>query len=790
MSVRHQLKLLVGGLGSRRAGPPPPAHSGPREFLDRSRAVAIVIFVATVALIVLISSVGLTTVNVPVLPNQLATARVVANAAFTYESAERTAALREQVASRVPPVYRLDLEPYQRFDAAARELLGRLEALEQRYPAGTPLLNQRRADLAAAVEAFNAHGPYNASLEDVAAVLNLGDAKLRASLFESGLSALRDLATEGVHDDSLGSNPGSVTVYQIARPSGAVTVRPVQSLEEAMTFLRVNLAADGVPRPASLALFRLFRLGLTPNLVFDREASQRKEAEAVDQVRPVVVNVARGQTILEPGQRVTAEQYEMLAAHRRYLREHTDTEVAEQLTLLGRILLVLAMVIASVLYIRLEDPETLRSNGRLGLLALVVIVNLALVRAVYSLGGVDFFVHDDSWASTLPFVAPTALAPLIVAILIDAGSAIFMALLVSIFTGVIYGNRLDLIVLTFLASMVAIFGCREVHKRGRVVRAAVAGGLTLALIALPIGLADQVPLGTLLQQMAAATATGFLTGMAVVGVLPVLESLFKRTTDITLLELTDYNHPLLRLMQLEAPGTYHHSLVVAQLAENAANAIGANPLLARVCALFHDIGKTAHPGFFTENLRDQPNPHDGLPPAESARIIKQHVTDGVELARRHRLPRAVVEVIQQHHGTTLVRYFYNRAVEASRAPFAAPAPGTRSPLGEVVTPSVPEAGYRYDGPRPQFKESAVISLADGVEAATRSLRAVNAEQLATLIDRIVRDRMAEGQLDEAPLTFEELAKVRNSFQFTLLNMLHARVAYPAGEQTPPQRVKG
>ncbi|HND62810.1 MAG TPA: HDIG domain-containing protein [Opitutaceae bacterium] len=789
MSVRNQLKLLVGGLGARRPGPPP-GQSATREFLDRSRAVAIVIFVATVALIVLISSVGLTTLNVPVLPNQLATARVVANAAFTYESAERTAALREQVANRVPPVYRLDMEPYQRFDAAARELLARLEALEQRYPPGTPLLNQRRADLAAAVEAFNARGPYNASLEDAAAVLNLGDAKLRASLFESGLSALRDLAAEGVHDDSLGGNPGSVTVYQISRPSGGVTVRTVQSLEEAMTFLRVNLTADGVPRPASLALFRLFRLGLTPNLLFDREASRQKEAEAVDQVRPVVVSVARGQTILEAGQRVSPEQYEMLSAHRRYLREHTDTEVAEQLTLLGRILLVLAMVIASVLYIRLEDPETLRSNGRLGLLALVVIINLALVRLVYSLGGVDFFVHDDSWASTLPFVAPTALAPLIVAILIDAGSAIFMALLVSIFTGVIYGNRLDLIVLTFLASMVAIFGCREVHKRGRVVRAAAAGGLTLALIALPFGFADRVPLETLLQQMAAATATGLLTGMAVVGVLPVLESLFKRTTDITLLELTDYNHPLLRLMQLEAPGTYHHSLVVAQLAENAANAIGANPLLARVCALFHDIGKTAHPGFFTENLRDQPNPHDGLPPAESARIIKQHVTDGVELARRHRLPRAVCDVIQQHHGTTLVRYFYNRAVEASRAPFATPTAGTRSPLGEVVTPSVPEAGYRYDGPRPQFKESAVISLADGVEAATRSLRTVNAEQLAGLIDRIVRDRMAEGQLDEAPLTFEELAKVRNSFQFTLLNMLHARVAYPAGEQTPPQRVKG
>ncbi len=475
----------------------------------------------------------------------------------------------------------------------------------------------------------------------------------------------------------------------------------------------------------------------------------------------------------------------MLMAYRRFLREHTDTPFDEGLTLFGRILLVLAMVIASVIYIRLEDRETLQHNGRLGLLSLVTIVNLALVRLVYSIGGLDFFIHDGTWASTLPYVAPTALAPLIVAILIDAGSAIFMALLISIFTGVIYGNRLDLIVLTFLASLVAIFGCRELHKRGRVVRAAAAGGLTFALFALPIGFADQVPLAIVARQMIAAVATGLLTGMAVIGVLPVLESLFKRTTDITLLELTDYNHPLLRRMQLDAPGTYHHSLVVAQLAENAANAIGANPLLARVCALFHDVGKTPHAAYFTENQRDNVNPHDGLTAIASAQIIKAHVADGVELARRHRLPRAVIDVILQHHGTTLVRSFYLRAIEQSRVPF----PVKNMPHPMSLLPPPVEAAYRYEGPRPQFKESAIISLADGVEAATRSLRSVTPGQLAPLIERIVADRIADGQLDEAPLTFEELSKIKNSFQFTLLNMLHARIAYPTGESSDTSEAK-
>ncbi len=786
MSVRNQLKLLVGGLSARRAGRPATAHSATREFFDRSPLVAMLIFVATVTAIVLISSAGLTTLNVPVLPNQIATVRVVAVTPFTYQSLEQTTAAGEQVVNRLPPVYRLDLEPSRRFDADARALLVQLEGFERTHPANALLLNNPRAEFATLVEAFNARGSYHANAEDVAAVLAAGDAKARAALFDTGLAALRDIAAEGVHDDNLGGYaPGNVTVFQVVRPTGEIALRPVQSMEQAMTFLRVSLAVEGVPRPTALALFRFFRAGLTANLAFDRDATQARETEARRQVKPVLVSVARGQTIIEPGERVSPGQFEMLMAYRRFLREHTDTAFDEGLTLFGRILLVLAMVIASVLYIRLEDAETLQRNGRLGLLALVTIFNLALVRLVYSIGGLDFFIHDGSWASTLPYVAPTALAPLIVAILIDAGSAIFMALLISIFTGVIYGNRLDLVVLTFLASLVAIFGCRVVHKRGRVVRAAAAGGLTLALFALPIGFADQVPFATLARQMTAAVATGLLTGMAVVGVLPVLESLFKRTTDITLLELTDYNHPLLRQQQLEAPGTYHHSLVVAQLAENAANAIGANPLLARVCALFHDIGKTPHAGYFTENQRESVNPHDGLTPMASAQIIKAHVTDGVELANRHRLPRAAIDVIQQHHGTTLVRSFYLRAVEQSRVPF--PVKNLPHPI-PLLAPPV-EAAYRYDGPKPQFKESAIISLADGVEAATRSLRSVSAGQLVPLIDRIVGDRIADGQLDEAPLTFEELNKVKNSFQFTLLNMLHARVAYPAGEQTPTTEAK-
>ncbi len=758
----------MGGLSARRQATAPVGAAALREFLDGNRLVAVLIFVVTVAAIVAISSLGMTTFNLPVLPNQIATMRIAAGQSFTYVSGEKTRQAREQIVARIPPVYRIDLDGLQRFESGVRNLLTRLSV----YEAGHPGVTASPLALADLADDYNAAEPYRVSADDLAAFLSAGDAPTRAALFENGLAAIREIYAEGVHDSSLaGENNDELGVFQIEHANGEVAARPVESMEDALTFLRVSLASGGVSRPVAQALFRFFRRGVSANLVYDNAATQRRVNAALQTVKPVSVHVPGGQVIIDAGERVGPEQYEMFRAYQAFSREHGDAEFLAGLTLFEHVLLVLAMVVASILYIRLEDPETMRSNVRLGLLALVVIFNLTLVRLIYSLGGADFFLRDGSWAATLPYVAPTALAPLIVAILIDAGSGIFMALLISIFTGVIYGNRVDLLVLTFLASMVAIFFCRDARQRGKVVRAAGAGGLTVAAFAALIAFAEQTPLDTLAREMTAGLLTGLFTGVVVVGLLPVLESLFKRTTDITLLELTDYNHPLLRRMQLEAPGTYHHSLVVAQLSENACNAIGANPLLARVCALFHDIGKTVNSGYFTENIRERANPHDRLDPLVSARIIIRHVSDGVELAHKHRLPSAIVAAIREHHGTTHVRYFHEKALAA------------REEAGD--TGPFLDAPFRYPGPKPQTRESAVISIADAVEAASRTLRSATAEQLGQLIDVIVANRMTQHQLNETPLTLEDLAKIKNSFTFTLLNMLHSRVAY-ATEATGPE----
>jgi putative nucleotidyltransferase with HDIG domain len=444
----------------------------------------------------------------------------------------------------------------------------------------------------------------------------------------------------------------------------------------------------------------------------------------------------------------------------------------------ARVLQVFAMLLAAAVYLKLQDPKTLESNSRLALIVLLVLLNLGLVRLTITLGQLPYFIEHPGAASALPYLAPVTLAPLFLTILLGSGPGIFMALVVSFFSGVIHSGRLDVMVLSFLGSLVAIYGCQAIRLRAHVVRAGALSGAAVAVLALLIGVVEASPPEVTALQMLTGFATCTLCGFLVIGMLPVFESLFGRTTDITLLELTDYNHPLLRRLQIEAPGTYHHSLVVANLAENAAAAIGANGLLARVCALFHDIGKMVKPEYFTENQRGSHNPHDQRNPSMSALIIKSHVKEGVSLAQEHRLPKPVVDTIRQHHGTTLMQFFFTRARERLR--------GAKGQITEFPAEQVPEGVYRYDGPKPQFRESAILHLADSVEACSRSLRKVTAQSVAEMVEEITEMRVADGQLDECPLTLEELSKIKGSFTFTLLNMLHGRVSYAQSSAAPPK----
>jgi hypothetical protein len=260
----------------------------------------------------------------------------------------------------------------------------------------------------------------------------------------------------------------------------------------------------------------------------------------------------------------------------------------------------------------------------------------------------------------------------------------------------------------------------------------------------------------------------------------VLESTFRITTDISWLELADLNHPLLKRMTIEAPGTYHHSLVVANLAEAAAESIGANPTMARVCSYFHDIGKLVKPEYFTENMRHDRNPHDELAPTMSALIIIAHVKEGVDLALKHGLNQQIIDVIQQHHGTSLVFYFYKRALQQQED---ARAGGKIMNIREEDIPEVREESFRYSGPRPHSRECAIISLADSIESASRSLERVTPHKIDQLISDMVERRILDGQLKDCDLTLREIEVISESFRYTLQSMLHSRVSYPTQSKT-------
>jgi cyclic-di-AMP phosphodiesterase PgpH len=398
---------------------------------------------------------------------------------------------------------------------------------------------------------------------------------------------------------------------------------------------------------------------------------------------------------------------------------------------------------------------------------------------------------------------PFAFGPILASVLLGRGAGILSAVFLTLLgIPVLASVSSDLIFIVtntttaLVCGFVAIFLTMEVRKRGDLPRAGLFVGLTTWVLAIAFkkikipaiwqasGVLNWDVLGT---QTGVAVGAPLLMALMIVGGLPFVEALFAITTRVRWLELADLNHPLLRRMTLEAPGTFQHSLAVANLAESACETIGANATMARVCSYFHDVGKLVKPEYFTENMRHDRNPHEDLAPTMSALIIIAHVKEGVSLALEHGLNQEIIDVIQQHHGTSLVFYFYKRAMDQQQA---ARGGGKIQAMHDEDLPEVSESSFRYGGPKPQTKEIAVISLADSIESAARSLERVTPQKIEQLITDIIRKRVSDGQLDDCDLTFRELGEVAESFRHTLSSMMHSRVAYPDDKETKTRRGAG
>ena len=495
----------------------------------------------------------------------------------------------------------------------------------------------------------------------------------------------------------------------------------------------------------------------------DRTATTAAQERAISDMEPTVISVQEGDIILRRGVKVTASDLEKY-------QEYLDLALEDSVLLPKRIFVTIVTLLFGIVYIRLVLPNFWADGPRSSIVAIAILSNLAFSRFVMELGETELFGSSPILIGLLPYLLPIAFAPMIVMITVGPRMATLTAMMTCVFHAAMQEIGIEMLVGSLCTALVGVYFCREVRLRGSVLKAGTMAGVTGGIVALGIGFASGSGWVVPLNHALASFVVSVFTGALVLGAMPLIENAFKVATDATLFELTDYNHPLLRRMQVEAPGTYHHSLMVANLAEDAALEVKANPTLCRACALFHDIGKMVQPNYFTENQGDFGNPHNRQNPAMSALIIKSHDKEGLEIAREHRLPKVIRDVIRQHHGTTLVKYFYFQAKQKSKQ--------ANLPYGDSDLQEPDESTYRYDGPRPRFKESAIIFFADSVEAAARSLSKVTHHSVEELLDSIFQDRLEDGQLDECPLTLEEVATIKRSFLKTTLNMLHSRIEYP------------
>lgn len=442
---------------------------------------------------------------------------------------------------------------------------------------------------------------------------------------------------------------------------------------------------------------------------------------------------------------------------------------------LGFLPLVLLVFGALYQYVQQLQTKDIRRPKNQALLAASILLVLALVRLGVLLAESVHLQSPHVPTRSLLYAAPGALAGVLLAVLFNARLAFAGSLAVGILATFMVGPelRFEFFLYTFMGCLVGTFGIAGQQERTGFFRAGalIAGANGMTVLGFHLLYGFEAAWG---YDLAAAVVDGLIVGVLATGLLPVLEHLFDVATDFRLLELANLNQPLLKYLILLAPGTYHHSIVVGTLAEAAAEAIGANPLLCRVGAYYHDIGKMRKPGYYIENQGGAPSRHDKLAPHLSSLVVMSHVRAGVELAEAHALPRAIVDLITQHHGTRLVSFFYQKAREAT----------------DPSLEDVPEDAYRYPGPKPQTREAAILMLADAAEAAAHSLEDPTSARIQGLVRHLINTVFADGQLDECDLTLRDLHFIARSFGRVLIGIFHARVDYPGAPLEAGRRRDG
>ena len=600
--------------------------------------------------------------------------------------------------------------------------------------------------------------------------------RFNPAIGEAALKLIAPILKKGIVNDKELLDPDAekgIVIRNIQTREERRTFPPFTFLDfkEARTKLRAQAAfllPDLGKEKTAIAL-KIAEHFLRLNLTFNKDDTEEKKTNAKEKVNPVYFQVKRGEVILRAGDRVQEEHL---------LKINALKKAQERTHLLAMIIgmgLLTFLILASLYQFSTQNIRKIAlsqkdllffSTTLLGIIAFLKLFQVMMD----ALGGEFFTIPSSSYL----YLFPIATGAMVVRIVLNSEVAIVFSLLASYFAATLMGNQLFYFIFTFVGGVIGAHKVAQCEQRSILVKAGITvGGINILMI-LSYNLISGNPFKmTLLSDLTMGFLGGILASVLVLGVAPIIESLFGYTTDIKLLELANMDHPLLKDLILQAPGTYHHSIIVGSLVEGAAKSIAANPLLARVSAYYHDVGKLKKPLYFIENVGGGENKHDHLTPTMSSLILISHVKDGVEMARENRLGERIGHIIQQHHGTSLISYFYQKAKEKE------------NPEME----SINENDFRYPGPKPQTKEAGIVLLADSVEAASRALTDPTPSRIKTLVQRITNNIFLDGQLEECELTLKDLQKIQESFDRILTAIFHQRIDYPisTSSESPKKR---
>ncbi len=681
----------------------------------------------------------------------------------------------KQAVDNVKPVFdRVEIERY-RLDSAAAFISQVQTALELQLKMERE--RNRRSFAKDSTELSNILGnlPYRFSNSDWRQLLvniyrNPTLLRQVGSLSSTVTSILASDYQTGIIDrprDQVGS---SVIVVRHKNSETPVPLEQVLTPQDVANQLRLASLSILKGDTATAAIVsRAIASQVLPNLSFNRAQTQREITAAVDLVPKTIGFVKENERIIGKHDRITNEIKLKLDSLERALRERTGAaDILLQFG--GKFLMMLVIIGLLSIYLFLFRKKIFYNNKMLLLIAVLVIFE----------GLMMFFAFTAQTALPVQYLVLVPVASMILTVVFDSRVAFQATVAIALMVGAMKGNDFSAAFTALSAGALAVYTVRDIKNRTQIFRSLVFIFLGYAVATLAVSFQRAEDLPTIMTDFSFIAINSVLSPIITFGLLIFFEKVFNIATDLTLLELSDFNQPALRELSQKAPGTFHHSIIVGTLAEKAAESVGANPILARVGAYYHDIGKTIKPEYFIENTMDSnKSKHDWLPPDISVQMVMSHVSDGIDLGRKYHLPQRILDFIPMHHGTTLVAYFYGKAL---KRPFA--------------TGDVSEDDYRYDGPRPRSKETAIVMLADSVEAATRSIQEKSMGNIVSMIDAIVKSRYEEGQLDETNLTFGDLTKIKESFLAVLSGIYHKRIEYPGQKAvtreepaTPPAQMK-